>query len=75
MSFINCGSCDQTNILQYTKLCIEIVEVKILFNQRLRGFDSLFSYKGVESSAAIDLNYIGSRELFGPGHCYNNGWA
>ena len=36
MSFMNCGSRDQTIILQYTKLYIEIVEAKNIFGQALR---------------------------------------
>jgi hypothetical protein len=34
------GPMIKTNILQYTRLYIEIVEPKILFDERLYGIDS-----------------------------------
>ena len=39
------GPMIKTNILQYTRLYIEMVKAKILSSQRLWGSDSWFSYK------------------------------
>ena len=45
---------------------IEIVEAKILFDQRLWGFDSRFSYKGVGSWVALDPSYYSLECFPGP---------
>ena len=63
------------NNLQYTRLYVKIVEAKILFGQRLRCIDSWFSYKWVQSWAAIHSSYASLVELSRPHQRYNINWA
>lgn len=52
----------KTNIVHYTKLYIEIIEVKILRCQRLWGTDSWFFYRveswGANKELKTDIVYI-----------------
>ena len=66
MSFIYVGPMIKSNIFQYTRLYMELVEAKILFYQRFRGTDSWFSYRKVESWATIDPSYSSTGSFMGP---------
>ena len=60
----------KTNILQYTRLYMDMIEAMILFGQR-SVVDSLI--KGFECHATIYPSYYGWRGLFGPCQWSNNG--